>query len=107
MPPEKAAEICQVPVEKIYAAARMYAKAKPAAIMWGLAVDQKTDGMQNSQCIIALQAITGNFDRPGGQLVPGADAGHNELGFGYKECSPDELFQKMIGMDQYLALIHI
>lgn len=59
MPAEKAAEICQVPVEKIYAAARMYAKAKPAAIMWGLAVDQKTDGMQNSQCIIALQAITG------------------------------------------------
>ena len=103
MPPEKAAEICQVPVEKIYAAARMYAKAKPAAIMWGLAVDQKTDGMQNSQCIIALQAITGNFDRPGGQLVPGADAGHNELGFGYKECIPDELFQKMIGMDQYPA----
>ena len=103
MPAEKAAEICQVPVEKIYAAARMYAKAKPAAIMWGLAVDQKTDGMQNSQCIIALQAITGNFDRPGGQLVPGADAGHNELGFGYKECIPDELFQKMIGMDQYPA----
>ena len=27
MPPEKAAEICQVPVEKIYAAARMYAPA--------------------------------------------------------------------------------
>ncbi len=46
---EKAAEICQVPVEKIYAAARMYAKAKPAAILWGLAVDQKTDGMQNSR----------------------------------------------------------
>lgn len=103
MPAEKAAEICQVPVEKIYAAARMYAKAKPAAIMWGLAVDQKTDGMQNSQCIIALQAITGNLDRPGGQLMPGSDSGHNELGFGYKECIPDEVFQKMIGLDQYPA----
>lgn len=103
MPAEKAAEICQVPVEKIYAAARMYAKGNPSAIMWGLAVDQKTDGMQNSQCIIALQAITGNLDRPGGQLMPGADAGHNELGFGYKECIPDEVFQKMIGLAEYPA----
>ena len=103
MPAEKAAEICEVPVEKIYAAARMYAQGNPSAIMWGLAVDQKTDGMQNSQCIIALQAITGNLDRPGGQLMPGADSGHNELGFGYKECIPDEVFQKMIGLAEYPA----
>ncbi len=103
MPAEKAAEICQVDVEKIYAAARMYATASPAAIMWGLAVDQKTDGMQNGQCIIALQAITGNLDRPGGQLLPGADAGHNELGFGYSESISDELKMKMIGMEEYPA----
>lgn len=103
MPPEKAAEICQVDVDKIYAAARMYATAKPAAIMWGLAVDQKTDGMQNGQCIIALEAITGNLDRPGGQLLPGADAGHNELGFGYAESIPLELMAKMIGLQEYPA----
>ncbi|MGV8084220.1 MAG: molybdopterin-dependent oxidoreductase [Coriobacteriia bacterium] len=103
MPPEKAAEICDVPVELIYAAARMYATAKPAAILWGLAVDQKTDGMQNGQTIIDLQAITGNLDRPGGQLLPGAGSGHNELGFGYAESIGDELMQKMIGLDQYPA----
>ena len=103
MTPERAAEICDVPVEKIYKAARMYATAKPAAIMWGLAVDQKTDGMQNGQCIIAMQAITGNFDRPGGQTLPGADAGHNELGFGYNESIPLDLKMKMIGMYEYPA----
>lgn len=103
MPPSRAAEICCLKEEDIVAAARMYATAKPAAIMWGLAVDQKTDGMQNGQCIIALQAITGNLDRPGGQLLPGADAGHNELGFGYSEAIPDDLKMKMIGMDQYPA----
>ncbi|MDR0499836.1 MAG: molybdopterin-dependent oxidoreductase [Coriobacteriales bacterium] len=102
MTPEKAAEICWVPVEKIYAAARMYAAAKPAAILWGLAVDQKTNGMQNGQVIIALQAITGNLDRPGGQLVPGAGSGHNELGYGYDEGVGD-LMQKMIGLQQYPA----
>ena len=103
MPVEKAAEICDLKPEKIVEAARMYATAKPAAIMWGLAVDQKTDGMQNSQCIIALQAITGNFDRPGGQTVPGSDAGHNELGFGYSESIGDELMSKMIGLAEYPA----
>ncbi|MDR2197509.1 MAG: molybdopterin-dependent oxidoreductase [Coriobacteriales bacterium] len=103
MPPEKAAEICGLPAEKIYAAARMYATAKPAAIMWGLAVDQKTDGMQNGHVIIDLQAITGNLDRPGGQLLPGAGAGHNELGFGYAESIGDELMQKMIGLKEYPA----
>ncbi|MBR2522395.1 MAG: molybdopterin-dependent oxidoreductase, partial [Coriobacteriales bacterium] len=103
MTPENAAEICQVPVEKIYAAARMYATAKPAAIMWGLAVDQKTNGMQNGQVIIDLQAITGNLDRPGGQLLPGADACHNELGFGFAESIGPELMSKMVGLDKYPA----
>jgi anaerobic selenocysteine-containing dehydrogenase len=103
MPPEKAAEICGLPVEKIYAAARMYAQAKPAAIQWGLAVDQKTDGMQNGQVIIALQAITGNLDRPGGQLLPGQGSGHNEAGFGYDEGLGAELQKKMVGLDQYPA----
>jgi anaerobic selenocysteine-containing dehydrogenase len=103
MPPEKAAEICWVPAEQIKKVARMYAAAKPAAIMWGLAVDQKTNGMQNGQVIIALQAITGNLDRPGGQLLPGAGAGHNELGYGYDEGVGNELMQKMIGLAEYPA----
>ena len=44
MTPEKAADICEVPVEDIYAAARMYANAKPASIAWGLAFDQNQNG---------------------------------------------------------------
>ncbi|MRZ30519.1 dehydrogenase, partial [Paeniclostridium sordellii] len=94
---------CQVPVEKIYAAARMYATAKPAAILWGLAVDQKTDGMQNSQVTVDLMAITGNLDVPGGQILPGAGAGHNESGFGFEKGVGDELQKKMIGLEQYPA----
>ena len=42
---------------------------------------------------------------PAASFVPGADAGHNELGFGYKECIPDELFQKMIGMDRVSGVL--
>lgn len=67
--PEKAAEICQVDVEDIYAAARMYGTSHPASIAWGLALDQNQNGNQGGQCILALMAISGNVDVPGGQIV--------------------------------------
>ena len=103
MPAEKAAEICGVPADKIRAAARMYAAAKPGAIQWGLAADQKTDGMQQGQVTVALMAITGNLDVPGGQILPGTGAGHNESGFGFEKGVGEELQKKMIGLDQYPA----
>lgn len=73
MTPEKAAEICEVPVEDIYKAARMYAAAKPASIAWGLAFDQNQNGNQAAHCVLALMAITGNIDVPGGQIVAEID----------------------------------
>lgn len=69
MTPEKAAEICDVDVAKIYAAARMYGKAKPATIAWGLAFDQNQNGTQAGHAMLALMAITGNVDVPGGQII--------------------------------------
>jgi anaerobic selenocysteine-containing dehydrogenase len=108
MPPEKAAEICGVPAEQIYKVARMYATAKPAAILWGLAVDQKQNGMQNGQVIIALQAITGNLDRPGGQLMPGAGAGFSNLvrNPGVDHLTKD-LRDKTIGLAEYPAYVSV
>jgi anaerobic selenocysteine-containing dehydrogenase len=67
--PEQAAKICEVDVDKIYAAARMYGKAKPAAIAWGLAFDQNQNGNQAGHSVLALMAITGNVDIPGGQII--------------------------------------
>lgn len=107
MPAEKAAEICGVDAEDIRGAARLYANAAQATISWGLAVDQKTNGMQNGQVVVALTAITGNIDRPGGQLVAGAgtvvtggentDEGMSAL----QRVEDDELHMKMIGMKEY------
>ncbi len=74
MTPEKAAEICDVPVGDIYAAARRYAAAKPASIAWGLAFDQNQNGNQAAHCVLALMAITGNIDVPGGQIIAQIDA---------------------------------
>ncbi|MDR3315165.1 MAG: molybdopterin-dependent oxidoreductase [Coriobacteriales bacterium] len=101
MTPEKVSGITGVPVEDILGAARMYATAKPASILWGLAVDQKTNGMQNGQAVVALMAITGNIDRPGGQVVGDINSGLNEGGFGFDAGIGPELAQKMIGIAEY------
>jgi len=74
MPPEKAAEICEIDAETIRKAARMYANAAQAGIAWGLAIDQNQNGTQAAQCILSLIAITGNLDKPGGQIVGEAKA---------------------------------
>ena len=106
MTPEKAAEICELNVEDIYRAARLYAQAKPAAIAWGLAIDQKANGMQAGQCILDLMAITGNVDVPGGNLLGDATTGLNEVGFGFEKGVGD-LSSKMIGLDQYPAYCNL
>ena len=57
--------------------------------------------MQQGQVTVALMAITGNLDVPGGQILPGTGAGHNESGFGFEKGVGEELQKKMIGLDQY------
>lgn len=101
MTPEKVSGICGVDADEIRAAARMYASAKPAAIMWGLAIDQNTNGMQAGQCIVALMSITANMDVPGGQLI--SANGLEEKGFNYKDTTGVELYNKMIGLAEYPA----
>lgn len=103
MPVEKAAEICGVPAEKIREATRMYANAKPASLQWGLAFDQKANGMQLGHCAIALMALTANLDVPGGQIMGDASSGQNESGFGFDKVYTKELLDKMIGLKEYPA----
>jgi len=102
MTPEKAAEICGIDAEDIYGAARMFAKAKSASITWGLAVDQKANGQQNAHLIIALEAITGNIDVPGGNIIGGFADSLNEVGFGY-DVMPPETQDKLLGLHEYPA----
>ncbi|QDR82722.1 molybdopterin-dependent oxidoreductase [Sporomusa termitida] len=74
-PTDKVAEITWVPKEIIEAAARRYATAKPAAIQWGLAIDQQVTGIATAQAVNSLWAITGNTDVPGGNVI--AKSGFN------------------------------
>ena len=104
MTPEKAAEICDLDVDDIYGATRMYACADNAAILWGLATDQKANGTQSGHTIVALEAITGNLDIPGGQLLGDVSDSLGDLGFGWKELGP-ELQNKIIGLYEYPAYV--
>lgn len=67
--PERVAGITGVSANDIVDACRLYAKADRAATTWGLAVDQSVHGVSTAQTINALWCITGNLDKPGGQII--------------------------------------
>lgn len=104
-PVEKVAEITWIPAEKIIAAARAFAKNKPSSICWGLATDQKANGAQHAHAIIALLAVTGNIDVPGGVIIGGGTS-LGGLGWGYDEL-PEELQEKIIGLKEYPAYVEL
>ncbi|MYZ48925.1 formate dehydrogenase subunit alpha [Propylenella binzhouense] len=69
-PPEKMAEICGIPAEKLREVARLYARAEAAIIFWGMGVSQHIHGTDNARCLIALSLVTGQVGRPGTGLHP-------------------------------------
>ena len=64
--PEWAEPITWVPAETIRGAARAFATNAPSSIMWGLAIDQMQNGAQAGQEMLAIGAICGYMDVPGG-----------------------------------------
>ncbi|MFX0201825.1 MAG: molybdopterin-dependent oxidoreductase, partial [Candidatus Hodarchaeota archaeon] len=67
--PEKVANITWISPEQIIQAARIYATRKPAAVQWGVAIDQSKECISSIHAIIALWSITGNVDVPGGNVI--------------------------------------
>jgi thiosulfate reductase / polysulfide reductase chain A len=66
-PPETAAEITGIPADKIAAAARMYADG-PSTFVSGHGIDAFSAGVQTFRAYHCLVAISGNVDRPGGNM---------------------------------------
>jgi anaerobic selenocysteine-containing dehydrogenase len=66
-PPAVAAQICGVSADDIAAAARMYADG-PSAFVSGHGIDAFSAGVQTFRAYHCLVAISGNLDRPGGNL---------------------------------------
>lgn len=99
------AEKCWVPKEDIIRVARTYATSKPAAIQWGVALDQQTGGQQAAHAVVALWVITGNLDVPGGNVIGRACWGIDQPNWtgcwGYDELFTEEEGAKRIGIERY------
>ncbi|MFH1487629.1 MAG: molybdopterin-dependent oxidoreductase, partial [Pseudomonadota bacterium] len=68
--PATAEEITGVPADLIIKAARLFATTKPAALQVSASPTvHHTNGVQNHRALTALVGLTGNLDRPGGNVV--------------------------------------
>lgn len=63
--PEWAEPITWVPAEKIRAAARLFARTRPAMLDWGCAIEHTPKCVQTIRAISMIPALTGNIDIPG------------------------------------------
>jgi anaerobic selenocysteine-containing dehydrogenase len=101
-PPEVVADITWCAAEEIKAAARAYARIKPATIAWGTGIDHiGLNAVQANRAIHLLMGLTGNIDVPGGNCFwPSprlADTEHWHL-------LPPEQAAKRLGADRFKAL---
>jgi len=68
-PPEKSAKITWVDAGSIREAARLFYTRKPSCYYAYNGVEQHTGAMQNNRAICTFFALSGNFDRPGGNVI--------------------------------------
>ncbi len=63
--PERAAEVCDLPVEKIVAAARLFGRSKAALSLYCQGLNQSASGTWKNCALINLHLATGQIGRPG------------------------------------------
>jgi anaerobic selenocysteine-containing dehydrogenase len=100
-PPDKVEEITWVPQEKIRKAAKLFATIKPAAIQWGVAIEQQINCADNDRVLMALMGVTGNIDVPGGQVLFKPPKIRNVSRFGAHNMLPKEQFEKRLGGERF------
>jgi anaerobic selenocysteine-containing dehydrogenase len=100
-PLEKVSEITWVPQDKIRQAARLFATTKPAAIQWGVAIEQQVTCADNNRSLMALMGVTGNIDVPGGQVLFSTPKIRNVGQFGAHKLLPYEQAKKRLGGERF------
>lgn len=104
-PPEKVAEITGASADLIKEAARMYAKADNAGIIYSMGITQHHTGTDNVMSTANLSMITGNIGRPGTGVNPlrgqnnvqgACDMGALPVSYpGYQKVVDEEIGEKM------------
>ena len=68
--PENVEKITGIPADQLREAARIYAKSKPAAIIYAMGITQHTTGTDNVKSCANLAMLTGNLGIAGGGVNP-------------------------------------
>jgi formate dehydrogenase major subunit len=68
--PEAMEPVCGVPAATVREAARGFATARAALVLWGMGISQSVHGTDNARALIALALICGQVGRPGTGLHP-------------------------------------
>jgi anaerobic selenocysteine-containing dehydrogenase len=100
-PLDKVAQITWVPEDKIRQAARLFATTRPAAVQWGVAIEQQINCADNNRALMALMGITGNIDAPGGQVLFSPPKIRNVGQFGAHRMLPADQADKRLGADRF------
>ena len=100
-PLKRVEKITWVPKDKIQKAARLFATTKPAAIQWGVAIEQQVNCADNNRALLALMGITGNIDVKGGQLLFSPPKIRNVSQFGAHKMLSREQAKKRLGGDRF------
>jgi formate dehydrogenase alpha subunit len=69
-PPDKVAQITGIPAETLRRMAELYAKNKPAAIVYAMGITQHTTGVDNVKSCANLAMLTGNVGVASGGVNP-------------------------------------
>nr|CAA37989.1 formate dehydrogenase [Wolinella succinogenes] len=64
--PEVVEEVTGVPAQQLIEITEIFAKAKPASLIWGMGLTQHTTGTSNTRLAPILQMILGNIGKRGG-----------------------------------------
>ncbi|MFM1769981.1 MAG: hypothetical protein RJA22_2510, partial [Verrucomicrobiota bacterium] len=88
--PERAEGVTGVPAERIRAAARLYAGARPAMCFHGLGMTEHVQGTEGVMTLVNLALLTGNFGRPGSGINP-LRGQNNVQGSAHMGCEPGHL----------------
>jgi len=100
-PLEKVERITWVSAERIAAAARLFARSKPATLEWGVALEHTPNSMQTVRAVGLLPAITGNIDVPGGWVFGMHVVDNPDM---CEEYVSPEMNDRRMGADRFRAL---
>ncbi len=68
--PARVSEITSIPVDDLFAVARLYATNKPSTILYAMGITQHTVGHNNVLAVANLALLTGNIGKPGAGVDP-------------------------------------